>query len=481
MTMLPLWLLRGAVRYGAWASLAGAPALAGAQSLPASPASSAEKPGQEDTAPDKDESGLLLSAATRVRYETVGGRPRPGFARSEQAFLARTGIAAEYGPGPLTIGGELVDSRGYGIGSTSQLNNDDINAIELPQAYFKLRLDDGVGPIGKVAIQGGRFLVNLGSGRLVATDEYGNTVTGFTGLRVDLEPTRNTDISLFYLLPQERRPDGDAAIRRNAVRFDRETFDQVFFGAYVRHKQVFGTGQIEAGYYRLAEHDSVDRTTADRRLHTIDVRLSREPEAGAYDYDIEGAYQFGRASDSTMADATNAPVKAGFAHIAAGYSFGGPLKPQIGLFYDYASGNGRQDGAGGTLHRFDTLFSSRRGDFGPSGTYAALARENISAPGIRFEAKPSKRTEVLADYRGVWLASRYDRFYNVVDRTGRSGRFGGQQVEGRLRYWVIPEHLRLESNFAVLFKGAFLKTAPEAIAREETTVRFIETNLLVTF
>jgi hypothetical protein len=479
--MTPVRLLRGAVRYGAWASIVGAPALAGAQSLPASPASSTEKPGQEDTAPAKDDSGLLVTAAMRVRYETVGGRPRPDFARSEQALLVRTGVAVEYGPGPLTIGGELVDSRGYGIGSTSQLDNDDINALELPQAYLKLRLDHGTGPVGKVAIEGGRFLVNLGSGRLVATDEYRNTITGFTGLRVDLEPRRNTDISVFYLLPQERLPDGEDAIRRNVVRFDRETFDEVFFGAYVRQKQVFGRGQIEAAYYRLAEHDSVDRTTADRRLHTIDVRLSREPEARAYDYDFEGAYQFGRASDSTMADATNARVTAGFAHAAAGYSFGGPLKPRIGLFYDYASGNGRQGGTDGTSHRFDTLFGSRRDDFGPSGTYSALARENISAPGIRFEAKPTKRTEVLADYRGVWLASRYDRFYNILDRTGGSGRFGGQQVEGRLRYWVIPEHLRLESNFAVLFKGAFLKTAPEAIARDETTVRFIETNLLVTF
>ena len=463
---------------GAWAGGCSTGALSAvAQSLPASPASSTEKPGEEDTAPDKDESGLLVTASVRMRYETIDGRPASGFATSEDAFLIRTGVAVEYGPGPLTVGAELVDSRGYGVGRNTQLDNTDINALELPQAYFKLQVRDRAGPFGKVALQGGRFLLNQGSGRLVATDEYRNTVTGFTGLRLDLQPDAKTDVTLFYVLPQERLPSGEADIRHNVVRFDRESFGQVFFGADVRRTGMMGAGQLELAYYRLAEHDSPGRATADRRLHTIDARFSREAKDGVYDFDIEGAYQLGRASDTTMERAVSNDVAAGFFHAAAGYSFGGALKPRIGVVYDYASGNGRN----GTYHRFDTLFGSRRDDFGPSGSYAALARENISAPGIRFEAKPGTRFEALADYRGVWLASRYDRFYNVIDRSGNSGRFSGHQVEGRLRYWLVPEHLRLESNFALLFKGHFLKNAPEALARDQSTVKFIETNLQVTF
>ena len=447
-----------------------------AQSLPASPASSTEKPGKEETAPKKDETGLIVTASVRARYETVGGRPRPGYATSEDAFLLRSGIAAEYGPGPLAIGAEVIDSRAYDIGGASQIGRDDVNAIELPQAYLKLRLDHG-GPVGKVALEGGRFLINLGSGRVIATDEYRNTVNGFTGLRVDLAPAHDTEVTAFYVLPQERLPDAQPDIRRNLVRFDRETFDDVLFGAYLRHRKVLGAGQVELAYYRLAEHDSPGRPTADRRLHTLDARLSRDAKAGTVDYDVEGIYQFGRASDSTMASAVQAEVSAGLFHAAAGYSWDTPLKPRVGLFYDYASGDGR----GARFNRFDTLFGSRREDLGPSGTYSGLARENISAPGIRFEAKPGDRFEALADYRAIWLASRYDRFYQVTDRTGASGRFGGQQVEGRVRYWIVPKHLRLESNFALLFKGRFLKDAPQALARDDATVKFIETNLQVTF
>jgi hypothetical protein len=447
------------------------------QSLPASPASSVEKPGKEETAPKKDSSGLLVTGSIRVRYETVDGRPRPDFAMSEDAFLLRTGIAVEYGPGPFAIGGELIDSRAYDIGGRSQIGRDDVDAIEIPQAYFKLRLDDAFGPGSKFAAQGGRFLLNLGSGRLIATDEYRNTVNGFTGLQVELDPDRDTAVDLFYVLPQQRLLDAQDEIRRNKVQFDRETFDSVLFGAFARRKRVIGETAVEIAYYRLVEHDSPGRATADRRLNIVDARVTREPEAQAVDFDVEGVYEFGRASASTMADASNAQVSAGFVHAAVGYTFANAIKPRIGLFYDYATGDGR----GKRFGRFDTLFGSRRDDLGPSGTYAGVARENISAPGVRFEAKPGKRVEVLADYRAIWLASRYDRFYNVVDRTGGSGDFAGQQVSGRLRYWIVPDHLRVESNAALLFKGRFLKDAPQALARDRDQVRFVEINVQATF
>ncbi|WP_267393699.1 MULTISPECIES: alginate export family protein [unclassified Sphingomonas] len=453
------------------------PALAQAQSLPASPASSTEKPGKEETAPKEDQPGLIITASSRARFETVDGRPRPGYATSEDAFLLRTGVAIEYGPGPLSIGGELIDSRAYDIGGKTQIGRDDVNAVELPQAYLKLRLDDAFGTGSKLALQGGRFLLNLGSGRLVATDEYRNTVNGFTGLQVEIDPTRATALTLFYVLPQERLPDDADDIRHNKVRFDRETFDDAFFGAYLRHKKLVGPLQGELAYYRLVERDSPGRDTADRHLSVVDARIDNDAKAGSVDVDVEGVYEFGRASDSTMATATNAAVAAGFVHAAAGYTFAAPFTPRVGLFYDYASG----DKPGGKFGRFDTLFGSRRDDLGPSGTYGGVARENISAPGVRFEAKPGKRVEVLADYRAIWLASRYDRFYNVVDKTGRSGDFAGQQLSGRFRYWLVPQHLRLESNYALLFKGAFLKDAPQALARDHDLVRFLEMNVQVTF
>ncbi|MBW6526353.1 alginate export family protein [Sphingomonas sp. RHCKR7] len=466
-----------ASRLLALAALLAGTGTAAAQSLPASPASSVEKPGKEETAPKEDSSGLIVTASSRLRYETVDGRPRPDEATAEDAVLLRTGVAIEYGPGPLAIGAELIDSRGYDLGSGTQIGRDDVNALELPQAYLKWRVDDTPGIGGRLAVQAGRFLLNLGSGRLVATDEYRNTVNGFTGIQVEVDPDRERALTLFYVLPQERLPDVAAEIRRNKVQLDRETFRDVLFGAWARRKGLFGGAQLELGVYRLVERDSPGRSTADRHLTTLDLRVVREPAARVIDYDAEGAYQVGRASASTMADARNARVAAGFAHLAVGYTFDAAWKPRLALFYDYASG----DRDGGRFNRFDTLFGSRRDDLGPSGTYSGVARENLSAPGVRLDAKPGKRVELLADYRGLWLASRTDRFFNVTDATGGSGRFAGQQLSGRARLWLVPEHLRLESNFALLFKGGFLKDAPAALARDRDQVRLFEVNLQATF
>ncbi len=448
-----------------------------AQSPPASPASSTEKPGKEETAPQKDASGLILSLASRARYETVGGRPRPGYATSEDAVLLRTGVAIEYGPGAVGIGGELIDSRAYDLDRRSFIRRDDINALEVPQAYIKVRLDGVLGPRGKIAVEAGRFLLNFGSGRLIATDEYRNTVNGFTGLRVDLEPDADTEFALFYVLPQEHLPSAAEDVRRNKVVWDRESFDRVLFGLHAQRKRLPGGLTGELAYYRLAERDAPGHPTADRRLHNLDARLAREPKTGTVDYDAEAVYQFGWASSGTEPEKTPGRVSAGFAHAAIGYSFDTPLKLRLGLFYDVASG----DRAGRRFGRFDTLFGSRRDDLGPSGSYAMVARENISAPGIRAEVKPGKRFEVLADYRPIWLASRYDRFAGVSDPSGRSGSFAGHQVEGRVRYWLIPDHLRLESNFALLRKGGFLRNAPGALATNSRMVRFLEANVQVTF
>jgi hypothetical protein len=456
------------LRLAALAPIAAAtPALA--QSLPASPASSTEKPGKEETAPPKDDTGLIISASSRVRYETVDGRPRPMFATAEDSWEIRTGVAVEYGPGPLAIGGELIDSRAYSNSLDSQIGKDDVNALELPQAYFKLRLDHNYGPVGKLSVEGGRFLINFGASRLIGTDEYRNTVNGFTGLRFDATPHEGTDVTLFYVLPQERLPDTQAEIVDNKVVWDRETFDDVLFGANVAIKKAIAGGEVDLAYYRLAESDTPGRATADRHLHTFDVRFARDAKAGKPDWDVEGAYQFGRDAPSTSATAVVSPVSSGFAHGALGYTWDIPLKPRLGVFYDYASG------------RFDTLFGSRRDDLGPSGTYAVLARQNISAPGVRLEAKPGTRFELLADYRLVWLASRTDAFDSITDATGHSGSYAGSQFEGRLRYWLVPKHLRLESNFAVFDKGDFLRTAPTALAKGDNEVRLIETNLQVTF
>src|SRR3546814_6053469 len=67
-------------------------------------------------------------------------------------------------------------------------------------------------------------------------------------------------------------------------------------------------------------------------------------------------------------------------------------------------------------------------------------------------------------YRALGLANRTDSFGStgVRDATGQSGRFAGQQLEASASYWLMPKVAQLEVGYARLFKGRFLRVAPNA-------------------
>jgi hypothetical protein len=233
----------------------------------------------------------------------------------------------------------------------------------------------------------------------------------------------------------------------------------------------------ELSYFHLGERDAAGRPTRDRSLDTFGGRLIAEPRPGKLDYEIEAFYQTGHVSASLATTAARLPVSAGFVHADVGYSFAGQWKPRLSAELDWASG----DRAGGHYGRFDTLFGMRRADLAPAGLYNAVARANIVTPGIRLEVTPSKRLDMFAVYRPMWLAAKEDSFSTtgVRDASGRSGSFAGHQIEGRLRYWLIPSRLRFEYDGLLLAKGRFLREAPNAPPKRLTVYNSF--NLTVSF
>jgi hypothetical protein len=82
-------------------------------------------------------------------------------------------------------------------------------------------------------------------------------------------------------------------------------------------------------------------------------------------------------------------------------------------------------------------------------------------------------------YRALWLDSATDAFgaSGVRDPNGQSGRFAGQQIEGRVRYWLMPKIAQLDVGGAVLFKGRFLRDAPNAPPTGDTYYGYVGLNL----
>ncbi len=427
--------------------------------------------------PAAQEDGFSLSGSVRVRYEAIGGQVRPGINAEDELVSIRTTVLAEYRKGPVRIGAELYDSRAYGGDARSGIGTGEVNVLEPVQAYVAADLGSTLGRNTRTSLQAGRFMLNLGSRRLVAADEYRNTTNGFTGLRADFRGADGTQAVLIYTLPQVRLPDDPQAILDNRHKFDREGFDLQLWGGLVSRPRVIAGAMAELGYFGLAERDGPTRPTRNRHLHSVSARLLREPKPGKADFEIEGIYQLGTIRASTAAAAPELDVSAWFFHADAGYSFPGPLKARLSLEYDYASG----DRAGGSYGRFDTLFGMRRADLAPAGLYNAIGRANISTPGVRLEMAPTARLDGFLTYRAMWLAERTDAFSTtgVRDPSGRAGSFAGHQLDARVRWWAVPKRLRAELNGVWLAKGRFLEAAPNAPQTGDT--RYVSIALTTVF
>lgn len=396
---------------------------------------------------------LTLSGTARVRYEAIDGQPRPALREPNDVVVLRSTLLMEYRTDAFRIGGELWDSRAYGGHRGGGLGVGDVNAAELTQAYVAAKF------AGHAELQAGRFVMNLGSRRLIAADDYRNTTNGFTGFRLTGK-YGPTAVEAIYVMPHTRLPDTEDAILHNRVRWDRESTDLMLWGGALARNGLPGGLSFDGSLLGLDEHDGPGRPTRDRALRTATGRLLTAPAPGKFDFEAEYSYQFGHIRAGTQPAAALLDVAADFAHLEVGYSFRHPWKPRLSLEYERASGDDGKTSFG----RFDTLYGSRRADLAPSGLYQAVSRANIESPDVRIEAAPSARLDLAFDYRVMWLESATDSFStsNLRDATGASGSYAGAQWEGRLRWWVAPNVLRLEINAILLEKGHFLKSAPKA-------------------
>lgn len=421
----------------------------------------------------EDKPGLDLSAAVRLRYETIAGQARANLPPSEDLVNLRTIIRARYRTDPITFVVDVWDSRVFDAGRPSAISNNEVNGLEPMQAHAAIDFGSNRGISGRATV--GRMVFELGSARLIANDDYRNTTSGFTGLKVDLKGPSRLSGTLLYVLPQQRLPDGAEGLRQGAIRLDREGFDNRLWGGQIGQARAIGPIDVEATMLRFEERDRPDRATRDRQLTNLGARLSIAPKPARWDLDVEAIRQTGSTSTGLGATAAIVPVSAWFAHAEAGFSVASGWKPHLSAEFDYASGDDRNRRFG----RFDTLFGMRRRDFSPAGLLSAIGRSNIIALGGRIEAKPSSRSDGFLSVRKMWLASATDAFSTagVVDPTGRSGRDAGWEIDSRARYWLVPGKLQLEGDVVWIPKGRFLKTAPNRSSAADT--RYLSLNLTV--
>ena len=401
----------------------------------------------------------------RARVEAIDGQFRPNTSPDDIALLLRSDLFAEYDAGPLRIGGELLDSRAYFQRRGSSIGTTEVNALEPIQAYVATDLSP------HARVQAGRFTLDLGSRRLLARNAFRNTINVYSGVNALIGDAKTVRARLFWMIAPTRLPADAQGIRDDAVEFDRERGSPRVFGAFLDRQRDGVEGN--AYLFRLVENDQPGIATRDRHLWTIGARRYRAPKRGQWDSDVEGAVQWGNARITTAStDLRDRRVRAAFVHASIGHTFDIAWQPRVRFAIDAASG----DGNGDRYTRFDTLFGARAFDFGPTSLYGAIGRANLRSVEARFETKPDARTDTLLALRPLWLDSLSDAFAQtgVRDATGRSGRYAGVQIDGRVRRTMIPDRLRVAVGATYLAKGRFLDTAPNAPETGDTRYGYLE-------
>ena len=406
-----------------------------------------------------------LSGSVRTRIESIDAQIRPGFKSAETLFMVRTTLRAEIGDGPLRLVGEIFDSRAYGVGPRSAVGTGEVNVLEPVQVHLRADLGAVLGKGSQTTLTAGRMILNLGSRRLVAADDYRNTTQGYTGVRFDVAPNPALSATLIYVLPQQRLPGNAAFVPGNRFAFDRESFDQRLWGG-IANFELAGGLHFDASLFRLIERDSPGTPTRDRNLITLDGHVLQPPTPGQSDFEVEAAWQGGHTSAGLVNALPLLPVSAWFVHAEAGHSFQGGWQPHVSGEFDVISG----DRLGGKYTRFDTLFGMRRADFSPGSLYSAIWRLNMVATGVRVEVTPSARTDGFVSARSYWAESGSDFFSQtgVRDASGASGRFAGVEFDSRARHWLVPGRLRAEFDGVVFLRRGLLRSAPNAPAGATT-------------
>lgn len=402
---------------------------------------------------------VTLTGQQRLRFENLDHQFRAGRGGGDQVLAIRNSLFGELSFAGLRLAAEMLDARAALDDRGTPLSTGDVNPLDLLQARAELELRGYLQAGDRLAFRAGRFTMDTGSRRLVSRNNYRNAINAFTGADLQWTGARGDELRLFYTVPVQRRAGPD--LNSAEIEWDRESDRTRFWGAFAAAASLPWPGRGEIYLYGLDEDDSVQLATRNRELYTAGMRLFREAATGRIDFQFESIWQFGNSRATTAAaDRSDLDHSAHFQHAQLGYTLDAPWRPRLAALMDYASGD--EDPDDGEQNRFDTLFGSRRSEYGPSGIYGPFARANIVSPGLRVAAAPHARLKFTGTVRGWWLASKRDAWpvAGVQDPGGRSGRYVGTQFELQLQWSALPGNLDFEAGVAHLIDGDLMQSPP---------------------
>ncbi len=315
----------------------------------------------------------------------------------------------------------------------------DRNAFAVHQAFadFILPL---AGEKDTLTARLGRQELEYGSGRLIDVRDGPNLRLSFDAARLLLH-TGDWEVDGWW---------GKPVLNQPAVFDDIPDPDRSFWGVYaVGPLPLLPKGNIDLYYLGFENKDAVYAQGPGYELrHTLGTRLWGRPLP--WEYNLEYDWQFGTFGPGN--------IEAWSAAHAIRYNFSDlPLKPRLGLRFDFTSGDNNP--ASPNLQTFNPLF--------PSGMYFNLL--NPVGPLNMIDLHPTidlyagEKVTMSLDWDFFWRESLGDGVYRISGTPLRTGTGGGRYVGNSPAVtvvWDTTRHLTVLTQYVHFYPGGYFKANP---------------------
>lgn len=367
-------------------------------------------------------------------------------------FLLREKVHVGFSPEPWTT--VFVEGRDSSSQKDDRDPNPDSDTMDLYQAYVKL----GGAPYFPLSLKVGRQELAFGDELLVGKSDFSNIPRSFDAVRGRYE-IENFRVDAFV----SRR----VIARANA--FNRSNDREIFSGVYSYLTNVVPQHNLQLyTFARNVESKPSDITVplnsipSPRDIYTVGGRVeSYTNTLPGWDYNVEGAYQFGRYKSTLVSPSERQDAFA--THLAAGYTWvDAMLQPRVGFEYNFASGdNNPNDRTHGT---FDQLFPSNHRPFG---LMDLVSWQNIHDVSFTTLIHPVRNLSITNEVHGFWLADTHDFFYNTSDVARTTGGYGIKPGAGQfvgteydfLASYTFLNTANVQLGYGHFFVGDYIKNS----------------------
>ena len=391
---------------------------------------------------------LTYSAGAELRYRHMyeKNRLRPGGAGQSSYDLWRFTpyVQANYNN---LIGGyvQAIDASMFGLDAPYTPSQIDINRTDLLQYYAELNVGD-VGD-GNLKYRYGRQFLQYGGQRLLSSLGWANTFRNFEGHKF-IYTSDDWDVDAFAMQSVN-------AVSGNSLHqysFDKPDQSRWISGVYSTWKGIENNA-VDLYYLRFDESQS-STTLMDGTRNTLGARLAgKQPVkdgkklVGTWNWDLEGAWQFG---EDNFGSAAYRDVQAGMVGFLGGYTFEDVTwKPGLGGIFYWGSGD--SDPTTGDVNTFYSLYPLGHAYWGQIDNFAG---QNLLDYGVQASVKPHEKLSIVSQWHYFDLAQSSDRIYNIAGAalTGSGDRNVGNELD-LVGTYTHSKSFNLQLGYLMFFYG----------------------------